>query len=130
MRVRNQVDLAELKKLYSEGYTHLELCNYFHISTESLAKIIKENGMMRNKTKGRPKKELVEKFKTIKPNRKPRNSKFACPVCGEVKYDYVGSTNGEWAYRRCINKREQKLCSWSCCVRFDKLSKGDKKDEY
>lgn len=128
--MRSQVDLQELKKLYDEGYAHRELCNYFHISTDSISRIIRENGLKRNKAKGRPKKELVEKFKTIKPKRKPRNSEFACPVCGVVKYDYVGSTDGEWAYRRFINNRERKLCSWSCCVRFDKLSKGDKKDEY
>ena len=128
MRARNQVDLEEFKRLYYDGYTHKDLCGYFHVSTESLARIVKENGLSRAQKIGRPKKALVEKFEPMKPARKARNNEFSCPVCGAVKYDYVGRTDGEWAYRRCVNNRERKLCSWSCCVRFDKLMEGAKKD--
>ena len=127
MRSQNQVDLGELKKLYDDGYTHRELCDYYHVSTDRLSQIIKDNGFKRKQRSGRPRKALVEKFKPMKPARKPRNNEFVCPVCGTVKYDYVGSTNGEWAYRRCINNREHRLCSWNCCVKYDKIKNQKEK---
>lgn len=130
MRTPNHVDLDELKKLYSEGYTHRELCKYFHTSSVNMSKIIKENRLTRTLKTGRPRKTLIENFKVAKAERKPRNNEYACPVCGKVFYDYVSSVAGKWPYQRCINNRERKICTWTCCVKFDKLSKGEKKDEY
>lgn len=124
VRARNQVDLEEFKRLYDDGYSHHELCGYFHVSTDRLSQIIIENGFKRKQRKGRPRKALVEKFKPIKPTRKPRNNEYACPVCGKVFYDYVGSVAGKWPYQRCINNRERKICTRSCVVKYDKLAEG------